>query len=103
MIIDNSFYSSFLIKIKVTNNNLPLNLSITFYLLICFIQKSTQRLDEHEPVADIAINSQEHPSPVSVLDGSVYRDDEPSPLNQVADTPKGIAPVFELSLKRMGN
>ncbi|KAI9088379.1 hypothetical protein K1719_029828 [Acacia pycnantha] len=51
-------------------------------------KKSIPRLDEDEPVADIAINSQEHPSPVSVLDGSVYRDYEPSPLKQIADTPK---------------
>ena len=57
-------------------------------------------MDEAEPVFDIAINSQEHPSPVSVLDGSVYRDDEPSALKQIADTPKGIVSVLELSLNR---
>ncbi|XP_028763575.1 protein LONGIFOLIA 1 isoform X2 [Neltuma alba] len=51
-------------------------------------KKSIPRLHEDESVADIAINSQEHPSPVSVLDGSVYRDDEPSPVRQIADTPK---------------
>ncbi|XP_054805948.1 protein LONGIFOLIA 1 isoform X2 [Prosopis cineraria] len=51
-------------------------------------EKSIPRLDEDESAADIAINSQEHPSPVSVLDGSVYRDDEPSPVRQIADTPK---------------
>lgn len=34
----------------------------------------------------------EHPSPVSVLDGSLYRDDEPSPV-------KKITTILDASLK----
>ncbi|KAF7838541.1 protein LONGIFOLIA 2 isoform X1 [Senna tora] len=50
--------------------------------------KSTPRLDEDESVAELATNSQEHSSPVSVLDGSVYRDDEPYPVKKISDAPK---------------
>ncbi|KAI4335893.1 hypothetical protein L6164_014490 [Bauhinia variegata] len=51
-------------------------------------KKSTPRLDEDEPVAELATDAPEHPSPVSVLDGIVYRDDVPSPIKQIFDAPK---------------
>ncbi|XP_061376724.1 protein LONGIFOLIA 2-like [Gastrolobium bilobum] len=47
------------------------------------VQKtSTTRLDE-----DVTIAA-EHPSPISVLDGSMYRDDVPSPVKQISEDPK---------------
>ncbi|KAI4343978.1 hypothetical protein L6164_011259 [Bauhinia variegata] len=52
-------------------------------------KKSSPRLGEDEPVAELATDAPEHPSPVSVLDGTVYRDDVPSPIKQIFDAPKG--------------
>lgn len=53
-------------------------------------QKLTPRLDENEAIAELAMQAPEHPSPISVLDGSVYRDDDPSPVKQISKDPKGI-------------
>lgn len=52
-------------------------------------QKATPRLDEVEPVSELATDAPEHPSPVSVLDGSVYRDDVIPPVH-ICNIPKGI-------------
>ncbi|TKY73294.1 LONGIFOLIA 2 protein [Spatholobus suberectus] len=52
-------------------------------------KKSTTRLDGDETVAELATDAPEHPSPISVLDGSVYRDDMPSPVNQISEDSKG--------------
>ncbi|KAG5032268.1 hypothetical protein JHK82_015844 [Glycine max] len=52
-------------------------------------KKSTPRLDEEETVAELATDAPEHPSPISVLDGSVYRDDVPSPVKQISEDSKG--------------
>ncbi|KAL3024838.1 hypothetical protein AAZX31_04G147300 [Glycine max] len=52
-------------------------------------KKSTPRLDEDETVAELATDTPEHPSPISVLDGSVYRDDMPSPVKQISEDSKG--------------
>jgi len=57
-------------------------------------QKSTPRLDEAESVAELGADAPEHPSPISVLDGSVYRDDMPSPVKQISEDSKGIVSVF---------
>lgn len=57
-------------------------------------QKSTPRLDEDETVAELATDTPEHPSPISVLDGSVYRDDMPSPVKQISEDSKGILSAF---------
>ncbi|KAL2340665.1 hypothetical protein Fmac_008605 [Flemingia macrophylla] len=54
-------------------------------------KKSTPRLDEDETVAELATDALEHPSPVSVLDGYVYRDDVPSPIKQISEDSKGDA------------
>ncbi|XP_020208263.1 protein LONGIFOLIA 2 [Cajanus cajan] len=51
-------------------------------------KKSTTRLDEDETVAELATDAPEHPSPISVLDGSVYRDDVPSPVKQISEDSK---------------
>ncbi|KAK6921010.1 protein of unknown function DUF4378 [Dillenia turbinata] len=45
--------------------------------------KSTPRFKDDGAPAELATVSPEQPSPVSVLDGSVYRDDTPSPVKQV--------------------
>ncbi|XP_027329395.1 protein LONGIFOLIA 1-like [Abrus precatorius] len=52
-------------------------------------KKSASRLDEDETTAELATNAPEHPSPISVLDGSVYRDEMPSPVKQISEDPKG--------------
>jgi len=57
-------------------------------------QKSTPRLDEDDSVAELRTDAPEHPSPISVLDGSVYRDDMPSPVKQISEDSKGIVSVF---------
>ncbi|KAL4282752.1 hypothetical protein GQ457_16G031390 [Hibiscus cannabinus] len=54
-------------------------------------KKSTSRLVEDGSVAELAMAAPEHPSPVSVLDTSVYRDDAPSPVKQILNVPEGIA------------
>ncbi|XWS47918.1 hypothetical protein CRYUN_Cryun13aG0027400 [Craigia yunnanensis] len=52
-------------------------------------KKSTSRLDEDGTEAELAMVAPEHPSPVSVLDTSIYRDDAPSPLKQISNTAEG--------------
>lgn len=51
-------------------------------------KKSTPRLDEDETISEFATKAPEHPSPTSVLDGSVYKDDEPSQKIQTPKDPK---------------
>ncbi|GMI72200.1 TON1 Recruiting Motif 4, LONGIFOLIA 3 [Hibiscus trionum] len=57
-------------------------------------KKSTSRLVEDGSVAELAMAAPEHPSPVSVLDTSVYRDDAPSPVKQILNIPEGAAEGF---------
>ena len=64
-----------------------------FYLF----QKSTLRMDEDELLAELATAAPEHPSPVSVLDASVYRDDAPSPVKQIPNALKGEVSVTQKS------
>ncbi|KAK7411329.1 hypothetical protein VNO78_02762 [Psophocarpus tetragonolobus] len=52
-------------------------------------KKTTPRLEEDETVAELATGAPEHPSPISVLDNSVYRDDVPSPVRQISEDSKG--------------
>ncbi|KAK6276110.1 hypothetical protein POUND7_005819 [Theobroma cacao] len=52
-------------------------------------KKSIARLVEDGSVAELAMVALEHPSPVSVLDTSVYTDDAPSPVKQILNTPGG--------------
>lgn len=48
-------------------------------------KKSTPRLDEDGLMAELDTVAPEHPSPVSVLDMSMYRDDAPSPVKQITN------------------
>ncbi|XP_057722363.1 protein LONGIFOLIA 2 [Arachis stenosperma] len=52
-------------------------------------KKSTLMLDENEPISELAMDAPDHPSPVSVLDGSVYREDVLSPVKLISNAPKG--------------
>ncbi|KAL5544638.1 hypothetical protein UlMin_008422 [Ulmus minor] len=52
-------------------------------------KRTTPRLDEEESFSELATDAPEHPSPVSVLDTSAYRDDAPSPVKQIPNTLKG--------------
>ncbi|XP_065879160.1 protein LONGIFOLIA 1 [Euphorbia lathyris] len=54
-------------------------------------KKTTSRLEEDGTLAEIAFDTPEHPSPVSVLDVSAYRDDMLSPVKQMPNMPKGDA------------
>ncbi|XP_019451759.1 PREDICTED: protein LONGIFOLIA 2-like isoform X2 [Lupinus angustifolius] len=51
-------------------------------------KKSTLRLDEDESIAELATDGPDHRSPVSVLDGSEYTDDVPSPVKRIPNAPK---------------
>ncbi|XP_045825207.1 protein LONGIFOLIA 2 [Trifolium pratense] len=51
-------------------------------------KKSTPRLDQDETIAELASMGPEHPSPNSVLDGSVYKDDLLSPVMQTPEDSK---------------
>ncbi|KAK7330277.1 hypothetical protein VNO77_24467 [Canavalia gladiata] len=50
-------------------------------------KKSTLRWDEDESI-ELATDAPDHPSPVSVLDVSVYKYDMPSPVKLISDAPK---------------
>ncbi|KAM6593827.1 hypothetical protein CsatA_001530 [Cannabis sativa] len=52
-------------------------------------KKATPRLDEEDSFAELATVAPEHPSPVSVLDTSAYKDDAPSPVRQITSVLKG--------------
>ncbi|XP_022738283.1 protein LONGIFOLIA 1-like [Durio zibethinus] len=54
-------------------------------------KKSTSRLVEDGSEAELAVVAPEHPSPVSILDTSIYRDDAPSPVKQIMNTPEGYS------------
>ncbi|XP_010260208.1 PREDICTED: protein LONGIFOLIA 1-like [Nelumbo nucifera] len=47
-------------------------------------KKSSGRLSEDGPLAELATVAPEQPSPVSVLDASFYRDDLPSPVKKIS-------------------
>ncbi|KAJ8773144.1 hypothetical protein K2173_028321 [Erythroxylum novogranatense] len=57
----------------------------------CLVSDSMERpvstSEEDGMSAEPAMVAPEHPSPVSVLDVSVYRDDAPSPVKQIPDMP----------------
>ncbi|XVE54679.1 hypothetical protein DITRI_Ditri03aG0101300 [Diplodiscus trichospermus] len=52
-------------------------------------KKPASRLVEDGSVAELGMVALEHPSPVSVLDTSIYQDDAPSPVKQILNTPEG--------------
>ncbi|KAL5077974.1 hypothetical protein RYX36_016958 [Vicia faba] len=51
-------------------------------------KKSTPMLDEDDTIQELSTKALEHPSPNSVLDGSVYIDDAASPVMQIPKDPK---------------
>ncbi|KAL9337726.1 hypothetical protein Peur_069495 [Populus x canadensis] len=55
-------------------------------------KKSTFMFEEDRTSAELAVVAPEHPSPVSVLDASVYRDDALSPVKQMPNLIKGDVP-----------
>ncbi|KAG2679501.1 hypothetical protein I3760_11G052900 [Carya illinoinensis] len=76
-------------SIEVNGSQSP-SMKAVNYSASCSMQKEpTPRLDEDESLAELATVAPEHPSPVSVLDGSVYRDDAPSPVKQTPNSLKG--------------
>ncbi|XP_031258058.1 protein LONGIFOLIA 1-like [Pistacia vera] len=52
-------------------------------------KKSTPRLSEDGSLAELATATAEHPSPVSVMDASALRGDDPSPIKQMSNALKG--------------
>lgn len=60
-----------------------------FIFFVLIFQISTPRLEEDGSVAELATVAPEHPSPVSVLDVSAYRDDAPSPIKQIPNALQG--------------
>lgn len=60
---------------------------MTFYLYYLF-QKSSVIRNDDDSVAELGTTSPEYPSPVSVLDGAVYIDNESSRLNEILVTIK---------------
>ena len=64
------------------------------HILFSWFQKSTSRLAEDVSLAELATIAPEQPSPVSVLDASVYRDDAPSPVKQTPTALKGNFLLF---------
>lgn len=74
------------------------NCQLTFIFYLIF-QKSTLRLVEDESIAALETDAPDHPSPVSVLDVSVYKDDMPSPVKLMSSAPKGIVSVFRMRIK----
>lgn len=66
------------------------SLKVANYLVSGSLQKkSTPGLSKDEGLAELATITPEHPSPVSVFDASVLRDDDPSPVKQISDSLKG--------------
>ncbi|KAJ1388559.1 DUF3741-associated sequence motif, partial [Sesbania bispinosa] len=51
-------------------------------------KNSTLRMDEDDSSAELAIDAPDHPSPVSVLDVSEYKDDVPSPVKLISNAHK---------------
>ncbi|XP_062116735.1 protein LONGIFOLIA 1 [Humulus lupulus] len=72
------------------NCSLSPSMKVAKYLESGSIQKrATPRLDEEESFAELPTVAPEHPSPVSVLDTSAYKDDAPSPVRQIPTVLRG--------------
>lgn len=69
----------------------PPHLQQLIYTSIRLLQNSNMRFSFCGLQAELATPAPEHPSPVSILDASIYRDDEtsPSPVKQIAKALKG--------------
>ena len=57
-------------------------------------------MDEDELIAELPRYGPDHPSPVSVLDGSVYRDDVLSPVKLISNAAKGIVFALQITEKK---
>ncbi|XVE56794.1 hypothetical protein DITRI_Ditri04bG0039300 [Diplodiscus trichospermus] len=76
-------------SIEINGSQSP-SMKASMYSISSTMQKkSTSRLVEDGSVAELAMVAPEHPSPVSVLDTSIYRDDALSPVKQILNTPEG--------------
>lgn len=53
------------------------------------LQKPSSSVEENGALAENALDTPEHPSPVCVLDASVHRDDTLSPVKQMPNMPTG--------------
>lgn len=74
--------------IEVTSGELPADINGNHSLQMKTSKYSDSRSLEN---AELATPAPEHPSPVSILDASIYRDDEPSPspVKQISKALKG--------------
>lgn len=66
-----------------------------FYVFLFLFQIPTSMLEEDGILAEFAVDTLEHPSPISVLDASVYRDGTPSPVKQISNVAEGNSPCPE--------
>lgn len=58
-------------------------------------------MGDDKSAVELATDAVEHPSPVSVLDDSLCRDDAPSPpVKQISHFSGGIVSVFQVCLNR---
>lgn len=76
-------------SIEINGSQSPSMKAVKYLASGSMQKKSTSRLDEDGSLAELATVAPEHPSPVSVLDESVYRDDELSPIKQIPNALKG--------------
>lgn len=58
------------------------------------LQKLAPRLSEDGALAEFASVAPENPSPVSVLDDTMYGDDALSPVKQISDSLKGSGLLY---------
>ncbi|XP_050376897.1 protein LONGIFOLIA 2 isoform X2 [Argentina anserina] len=77
------------VRVTDTNDSQSPSLKASKYLSSPLMQQLTARLEEDGSAVELATVAPEHPSPVSVLDASVYRDDALSPVKQLPDALKG--------------
>ncbi|XP_004299293.1 PREDICTED: protein LONGIFOLIA 2 isoform X1 [Fragaria vesca subsp. vesca] len=79
-----------IVRVTDTNDSQSPSLKASKYLASPSMrQKLTARLEEDGSAVELATAAPEHPSPVSVLDPSAYRDDALSPVKQLPDALKG--------------
>ncbi|KAL8132261.1 hypothetical protein AgCh_007950 [Apium graveolens] len=72
---------------EINGNQSPL-MQTSKYSKSLVAKRSSVMRNEDDSVAELGTTSPEYPSPVSVLDGAVYIDNEPSHLNQILETIK---------------
>ncbi|KAL2482302.1 hypothetical protein Fot_43746 [Forsythia ovata] len=78
-------------NVKVTSfdeSSLEIMKSAAEFLISGVVEKKSNRMVSEKEQAEACAPPQ-YPSPVSVLDNTVYTDDSPSPVKHVVKTPKG--------------